>query len=99
MAKGSFSGFWHIMRAFYDGDAYLALPFGVKFIDEVVSNAAAEYVTLWDADKGSLSLSLEGSPISLQHQSSIICDLSIRKVTRSAIFCSAVDQDDVRGRL
>lgn len=36
MSQGSFSGFWHIMRAFYDGDAYLALPFGVKFIDEVV---------------------------------------------------------------
>lgn len=32
------------MRAFYDGDAYLALPFGVRLIDEVVGLRPLFYI-------------------------------------------------------
>ncbi|KAI0967661.1 hypothetical protein F4678DRAFT_465261 [Xylaria arbuscula] len=33
--KGTSPGFWHLMRAFYDGDAYIVLPFHFRFFDEV----------------------------------------------------------------
>ncbi|CAI6080528.1 unnamed protein product [Clonostachys chloroleuca] len=33
-SKGGFGGVWHTLRAFYDGDAYLALPLGVQLIDQ-----------------------------------------------------------------
>lgn len=36
-STGIFGGFFHTMRAFYDGDTYLALPLYFQFIDEVVS--------------------------------------------------------------
>ncbi|KAI4859874.1 hypothetical protein F4820DRAFT_438513 [Hypoxylon rubiginosum] len=34
-STGIFGGFFHTMRAFYDGDTYLALPLYFQFIDEV----------------------------------------------------------------
>lgn len=36
-SKGGFGGVWHTLRAFYDGDAYLALPLGSQLVDQVVS--------------------------------------------------------------
>lgn len=36
-STGKFQGFFHIMRAFYDGDTYAALPLHIQFIDELVS--------------------------------------------------------------
>ena len=37
LSGGAFTGILHILRAFYDGDAYLALPLGSQYIDEAVS--------------------------------------------------------------
>ncbi|KAI0555629.1 hypothetical protein F4679DRAFT_590704 [Xylaria curta] len=34
-STGSLGGFWHVVRASYDGDAYLALPLPFRFLDEV----------------------------------------------------------------
>ncbi|KAI1425413.1 hypothetical protein F5Y12DRAFT_747413 [Xylaria sp. FL1777] len=34
-STGTFGGFWHILRAFYDGDSYIALPLHFQFLDEV----------------------------------------------------------------
>ncbi|KAI0860227.1 hypothetical protein F4860DRAFT_504096 [Xylaria cubensis] len=34
-STGNFGGFWHVVRASYDGDAYLALPLPFRFLDEV----------------------------------------------------------------
>jgi hypothetical protein len=39
-SAGKFGGFWPTLRAFYDGDAYLALPLYFKVLDEVVSTRA-----------------------------------------------------------
>jgi hypothetical protein len=36
-SKGGFGGIWHTLRAFYDGDAYLALPLGSQLVDQMVS--------------------------------------------------------------
>lgn len=36
-SKGGFGGVWHTLRAFYDGDAYLAIPLRSQFIDQTVS--------------------------------------------------------------
>ncbi|KAI9162781.1 hypothetical protein HJFPF1_04373 [Paramyrothecium foliicola] len=33
-SKGGFGGLWHTLRAFYDGDTYLALPLGSRILDE-----------------------------------------------------------------
>ncbi|KAI1169865.1 hypothetical protein F4777DRAFT_571574 [Nemania sp. FL0916] len=33
-STGSFGSFWHILRAFYDGDSYIALPFRIQLLDE-----------------------------------------------------------------
>ncbi|KIM93742.1 hypothetical protein OIDMADRAFT_21493 [Oidiodendron maius Zn] len=33
-SKGGFGGVWHTLRAFYDGDAYLALPLHSQLIDQ-----------------------------------------------------------------
>ncbi|KAI9709551.1 MAG: hypothetical protein M1820_003311 [Bogoriella megaspora] len=35
-SNGGFGGVLHTLRAFYDGDAYLALPFGSQLIDQAV---------------------------------------------------------------
>ncbi|KAH8892924.1 hypothetical protein GQ53DRAFT_646362 [Thozetella sp. PMI_491] len=35
---GKFGSLWHILRAFYDGDAYLALPLGSQLIDQAFLN-------------------------------------------------------------
>ncbi|KAI1769930.1 hypothetical protein F4818DRAFT_456507 [Hypoxylon cercidicola] len=35
LSTGRFEGFFHILRAFYDGDAYLALPLYFQFFDQV----------------------------------------------------------------
>lgn len=34
-------GFWHLMRSFYDGDTYPALPANIKLIDQLVSKTQA----------------------------------------------------------
>ncbi|KAI0873257.1 hypothetical protein GGS24DRAFT_464254 [Hypoxylon argillaceum] len=34
-STGTFGGFWHLLRAFYDGDAYIPLPLYFRFLDEV----------------------------------------------------------------
>ncbi|KAJ2997706.1 hypothetical protein NUW58_g566 [Xylaria curta] len=34
-SAGTFGGFWYILRAFYDGDAYIALPLHSQFLDQV----------------------------------------------------------------
>ncbi|CEJ89678.1 hypothetical protein VHEMI05505 [[Torrubiella] hemipterigena] len=34
-AKGGFPGVLHALRAFYDGDGYMALPFGSRLLDEI----------------------------------------------------------------
>ncbi|KAI1100846.1 hypothetical protein F4804DRAFT_317698 [Jackrogersella minutella] len=34
-STGQFGGFWHILRAFYDSETYLALPLHFQFFDEV----------------------------------------------------------------
>ena len=36
MSANKFGGVAHVLRAFYDGDAYLALPLHFRFIDEIV---------------------------------------------------------------
>lgn len=36
-STGEFGDFWHILRAFYDGDSCLALPLYFRFFDELVS--------------------------------------------------------------
>jgi hypothetical protein len=41
-SKGGFGGVWHTLRAFYDGDAYLALPLGVQLIDQAVSTKTGD---------------------------------------------------------
>ncbi|KAK2594391.1 hypothetical protein QQS21_007897 [Conoideocrella luteorostrata] len=33
-SQGGFGGIMHTLRAFYDGDAYLALPLGSRMVDE-----------------------------------------------------------------
>ena len=35
-------GFWHVMRAFYDGDTYPGLPMNIKLIEQLVSKTQAE---------------------------------------------------------
>ncbi|KAI0202413.1 hypothetical protein F4808DRAFT_421540 [Astrocystis sublimbata] len=35
LSTGTFGGFWHILRAFYDGDTYIALPLHSQFLDEL----------------------------------------------------------------
>jgi mannose-6-phosphate isomerase-like protein (cupin superfamily) len=34
-AKGTWGGFFYNMRVFYDGDAYIALPLGSRWLDEL----------------------------------------------------------------
>ncbi|KAI3318090.1 hypothetical protein HD806DRAFT_324053 [Xylariaceae sp. AK1471] len=34
-STGNFAGYWHLLRAYYDGDTYLALPLYFRFLDEV----------------------------------------------------------------
>ncbi|RYC56651.1 hypothetical protein CHU98_g9554 [Xylaria longipes] len=34
-STGTFGGFWHTLRASYDGDSYIALPLHSQFLDEV----------------------------------------------------------------
>ncbi|KAI0486323.1 hypothetical protein F4859DRAFT_469895 [Xylaria cf. heliscus] len=34
-STGTIAGFWHLLRASYDGDTYIALPFGSQLLDEV----------------------------------------------------------------
>lgn len=36
-SRRGFGGIWHTLRAFYDGDAYLALPLGSQLVDQMVS--------------------------------------------------------------
>ncbi|KAI0508522.1 hypothetical protein F5B22DRAFT_390040 [Xylaria bambusicola] len=33
--KGTSPGFWYLMRVFYDGDGYIALPLHFRFLDEM----------------------------------------------------------------
>ncbi|KAI0381349.1 hypothetical protein F5Y04DRAFT_255274 [Hypomontagnella monticulosa] len=35
LSTGKFGSIWHLLRAFYDSQTYLALPFYFQFIDEV----------------------------------------------------------------
>ncbi|KAI1125117.1 hypothetical protein F5Y10DRAFT_14663 [Nemania abortiva] len=34
-STGTSRSFWHLLRAFYDGDTYIALPLHFQFLDEV----------------------------------------------------------------
>ncbi|KAI1327098.1 hypothetical protein F5Y16DRAFT_410474 [Xylariaceae sp. FL0255] len=36
-SRGNLSSFWHLMRVFYDGNCYAALPLNSRFLDSVVS--------------------------------------------------------------
>ena len=36
-SQGGFGGIWHTLRAFYDGDTYLALPLRSQLVDQAVS--------------------------------------------------------------
>lgn len=36
LAGEKFPGFWHLVRSFYDWDTYVALPFNIKIIDQLV---------------------------------------------------------------
>ncbi|KAH9987275.1 hypothetical protein F4779DRAFT_611502 [Xylariaceae sp. FL0662B] len=35
LSTGKFGGFWHLLRAFYDCETYVALPLYFQFFDEV----------------------------------------------------------------
>ncbi|KAI0150553.1 hypothetical protein GGR57DRAFT_185854 [Xylariaceae sp. FL1272] len=34
-STGKFGNLWHVLRAFYDGDTYISLPFGSQALDQV----------------------------------------------------------------
>lgn len=37
LSEGKLPGFWHVMRSFYDGDTYAALPGNLGIVDQAVS--------------------------------------------------------------
>ena len=54
LSQGGFGGMWHILRAFYDGDAYLALPLRLQAIDEAVGDQIKRNVSDHDLPTSSL---------------------------------------------
>jgi len=42
LSEGHMPGFWHLMRSFYDGDTYPALPASIKLLDQLVRKIQAE---------------------------------------------------------
>ncbi|KAI1302214.1 hypothetical protein F5Y03DRAFT_396557 [Xylaria venustula] len=51
LSKGATPGFWHSMRAFYDGDGYVVLPLYFRFFDEVFVKVFGGIAHLFTAPK------------------------------------------------
>ncbi|KAH7058936.1 hypothetical protein B0J12DRAFT_772673 [Macrophomina phaseolina] len=54
MSQGSMPGFWHAMRAFYDGDTWVALPGNIGIVDQAFTLVFGTIAKLIESPKATL---------------------------------------------